>query len=360
MEQVSLRARTGAELPLSARYAPVVFLFVSAVLVLLAINIASHDVELVVDGESKAISTFSHNVAELLEETGVVVGEADFLSPGLEQNLQQGMVIELRRAFTVTVLADGAEYKHQVADATVAQVLAALEIELMEMDRVEPAGDHLLVPGDSVRVVRVERKLVAEQTELPYREVRRSNPELDRGEIRVLAQGQAGLREDTVEIVSEDGEEVSVKIVQSEMVQPREDRVVEYGDNTVLARGGRSVSFDRVFQMEATAYCSGTAATGCPIDANGRSQCTGSNNNGITASGQKAVAGTGSENNPHLVAVDTNLIPLGSRLYIDGYGYAVAADTGGVIVGNKIDLLFGTHQEALQFGRRNLRVYLLP
>lgn len=60
-----------------------------------------------------------------------------------------------------------------------------------------------------------------------------------------------------------------------------------------------------------------------------------------------------------LVAVDTNVIPLGTRLYITGYGYAVADDTGGAIKGNKIDLAFDTHEEAIQYGVRNVNVYIL-
>ena len=78
---------------------------------------------------------------------------------------------------------------------------------------------------------------------------------------------------------------------------------------------------------------------------------------GITATGARAVYG--------IVAVDPGVIPLGSRLYIetaDGsfiYGHAVAADTGGAIKGNRIDLCFNTRQEALNFGRRQVKVYVL-
>lgn len=60
-----------------------------------------------------------------------------------------------------------------------------------------------------------------------------------------------------------------------------------------------------------------------------------------------------------LVAVDPNVIPLGTRLYIPGYGYAIADDTGGAIVGNRIDLAFDSRWEALQFGRRAVTVYIL-
>lgn len=60
-----------------------------------------------------------------------------------------------------------------------------------------------------------------------------------------------------------------------------------------------------------------------------------------------------------LVAVDPNVIPLGTRLYIPGYGYAIADDTGGAIRGNTIDLAFDSHEEAIQFGRRRITVNIL-
>ncbi|QGT99067.1 Cell wall-binding protein [Candidatus Syntrophocurvum alkaliphilum] len=60
-----------------------------------------------------------------------------------------------------------------------------------------------------------------------------------------------------------------------------------------------------------------------------------------------------------IIAVDPNVIPLGTRLYVEGYGYGVAADTGGAINGNKIDLCFETHEEALRWGIQNIEVTIL-
>ena len=92
----------------------------------------------------------------------------------------------------------------------------------------------------------------------------------------------------------------------------------------------------RILKVEATAYCP--------------RRCCGSAG-GRTATGRRAEYGT--------VAVDPRVIPLGSALYVDRYGFAIAADTGRLIRGNRIDLCFPTHREALRFGRRTVRVLLL-
>lgn len=90
------------------------------------------------------------------------------------------------------------------------------------------------------------------------------------------------------------------------------------------------------WEMVATAYYSGGG---------------GLNGNGITAIGLRVKKG--------IVAVDPRVIPLGTRLFIPGYGEALAADTGGWIKGNRIDLAFETLADCYRFGRRKLRVYLV-
>ncbi|MCR5758687.1 MAG: ubiquitin-like domain-containing protein [Selenomonas sp.] len=95
-----------------------------------------------------------------------------------------------------------------------------------------------------------------------------------------------------------------------------------------------AMPYTRVYTMEATAYL--------PTDGSAT---------GTTAMGIPARRG--------VVAVDPNVIPLGSQVYIPGYGVAVAADTGGAIRGQKVDLCMETYGECMNFGRRNIEVYVL-
>ena len=60
-----------------------------------------------------------------------------------------------------------------------------------------------------------------------------------------------------------------------------------------------------------------------------------------------------------IVAVDPKVIPMGTRLYVEGYGSAIAADQGNAIKGHRIDLFFDSHQEALNFGKKTVQVTIL-
>jgi 3D (Asp-Asp-Asp) domain-containing protein len=121
----------------------------------------------------------------------------------------------------------------------------------------------------------------------------------------------------------------------------------------------RKDNYKKIIQVEATAYCPGTPGSGCPTNSQGHAQCTGPYNDGYTKSGSQAKAGDGSIENPHIIAADPAVLPLGSLVYLDGYGYAMVEDIGGSIRGKRIDLLFNYHEEALEFGRRDLKVYAL-
>ncbi|WP_227935133.1 LysM peptidoglycan-binding domain-containing protein [Alkalihalobacillus deserti] len=87
--------------------------------------------------------------------------------------------------------------------------------------------------------------------------------------------------------------------------------------------------------MSATAYTA--SCSGC---------------SGVTATGINLI------NNPNkkVISVDPSVIPLGSKVYVEGYGHAIAGDTGGAIVGNKIDLFIPNKQDANNWGVRDVKV----
>lgn len=107
------------------------------------------------------------------------------------------------------------------------------------------------------------------------------------------------------------------------------------GNTQIVASRSNNQTATKTFYVEATAYTA--YCTGC---------------SGISKTGINLRA------NPNLkvIAVDPRVIPLGSKVWVEGYGYAVAGDTGGAIKGNKIDLHMATKKQAYSWGRRNVQI----
>ncbi|WP_316569970.1 LysM peptidoglycan-binding domain-containing protein [Neobacillus sp. YIM B06451] len=76
---------------------------------------------------------------------------------------------------------------------------------------------------------------------------------------------------------------------------------------------------------------------------------------GITATGIDLISNPGAK----VISVDPSVIPLGSKVYVEGYGYAVAGDTGGAIKGNKIDVFIPSRDAALKWGVKSVKVKIL-
>ncbi len=151
-------------------------------------------------------------------------------------------------------------------------------------------------------------------------------------------QGRFGRRE--TETFNLNGEEAFEKVLKSTVLVPAKNAKVLEG--TALKQKlyplRKRARVWKTITLPATAYYPGPEDT-WPYTA------------GYTASGLKAGYG--------VVAVDPRFIRMKTPIYVEGYGYAIAADKGGAIKGNKIDLCFDTYEEAVSFGRKNVKVYLL-
>lgn len=119
-----------------------------------------------------------------------------------------------------------------------------------------------------------------------------------------------------------------------------------------LAENNPPEEYKQVIEATATAYCLCQKCCGKSPSSPGY---------GVTASGLKIIPGTGMK----VIAVDPKVIPLGSKVYVQGlngawdYGYAVAGDTGGAIKSMKIDLYMDSHEETLSWGRKKVNIYVV-
>lgn len=282
----------------------------------------------------------ARTVEQALRVVGIPVGPHDRVEPALSTRLENNMTVTVARAVRLRVRADGRDHDVWTTEPTVGQALAAIGIAVGPKDRVEPSPDtHLFLgpqgPVREVRVVRVREEDTTRLVELPFGTEKHQDASLPAGQVREVRAGKPGLREVTVRTRYEDGKPVARTVVAERVVRAPVDRVLSVGTAGVVYRGGEPLRYRRMLRMEATAYSPGDGHT---PDA-------------YTATGRRAGRG--------VVAVDPRVIPLGTRLYIDGYGPAVAGDVGGAIRGNRIDLGFDSVSEARAFGRRPVTVYVL-
>ena len=248
-----------------------------------------------------------------------------------------GAVVTARSdsAVKVTVAADGQQWEYVSTQATVGGVLTEAGVLLGKLDRCSYKLDAKAVTGMTIRITRIEEKIVTTKRQVEFETVVKYDPR-HRGGNAVYLKGEPGEKEVKLRVFYKDGVQSTVKVLDVKIIRQPKDQIVVSSQRPELAsRGGTRV---RTLRMLATAYDPGPRSCG--------PRATGHCANGMKA--QKGV-----------VAVDPRVIPLGTKLYVEGYGHCIAADTGGAIKGNKIDLCYNTYGEAIRFGRKYVTVHVL-
>lgn len=304
-------------------------------------TLALDRVELSVDGQSYEWKTLSPTVAKVLEEKQVKLSEGDEVQPDLTAKVKENTKIEVIRGFTVEIAAAGKTVEFKTVTRPVKEVLAKAEIKYDEDDVIEPGLESMVEPGMKIRVIDVRTEIITKQTAIKPKTEYRNDKNLERGKRKTVRSGKTGLVEHEIEMLYQDGVLVKQTTLSKKVIEPAVNEIVAVGTKPVvrtLVTSRGSYRYVEVKVMEATAYYPGP-------------ECCGKWANGYTYTGKKAGYG--------VVAVDPKVIRLGAQLYIEGYGKAEAADIGSAIKGNKIDLCYETYQEALRFGRKKIKVYIL-
>lgn len=203
------------------------------------------------------------------------------------------------------------------------------------------ANEHVSLPLDAslsaytlVKVSERTEVVLTEQEAIPFETVKREDEELDEGDVQTLQEGADGSRQVTKIIYYEDGQPVGEHVLSDQVVSEPVTELLALGTGQVAYRGGQRIRYSQKLEMRATGYSSQEPGL-----------------TDYTATGRLARYG--------VVAVDPDVIPLGTRVYVEGYGFAIAADTGSAIYGNRIDLCFDTAGEAHSYGVQYQTVYIL-
>lgn len=296
-------------------------------------GILDRNVAVTVDGQQLEFHTFAKTVGSALEGENVSIKRADVVEPGLNESTRDGLSIVVTRAFPLTLVVGGEELKVLTVPCTVAEVLRRNDVTVRAQDKVFPALDSTLSAKGLVRVLRVDERVVTEKVPVPFWTKRTPDPSMDRGKTKVVSQGADGVLEKTVRVRVVDGHEAYRTLVSTRVLRSATPSIVAVGTKPplqVLSTSRGRYVYRMVHRMEATAYFGGGRRTSA-----------------------RYRSGYG------VVAVDPRVIPLHSKIYVEGYGKAVAGDTGGAIHGNRIDLGYTSTREAILFGRRRVRVYIL-
>lgn len=292
------------------------------------------------DKEPNTVWTTADSVEELLKNQNISVKEQDKIVPGLETEIKSGLKVAIEEAFQVTLVDGGKEKDVWSTSTTVADFLKQQGVQLNELDKVEPKLEQTIDNKSKVSVVRVEKVTDVVEEAVDYAVVTKNDSSLKKGTEKVVQQGQEGLVSKTYEVVMENGKEVSRKLVETKTLKDSQDKVVAIGTQVQVAsisRGSEPVN-GKEFYVNSTAYTA--YCTGC---------------SGITTTGINL------RQNPDMkvIAVDPSVIPLGTKVYVEGYGHAVAGDTGSAIKGNKIDVFFPTKAEAYRWGVKKVKITIL-
>ncbi len=311
------------------RRRPKVTLLITALLVLslfLTGGALTQKVQVLADGKTITLYTVYSKPEAVVEQAGIYLAKNDGVRVADSQH--GGKMIEVIRAVPVMIVYGEREIPLLTGKATVREAVEAAGLPA-DPASIFPVSETRPVSGMRIHVLAAGETFKPEEAPTAFRVEKRPDTQLERGEERVLRAGEEGRMQRLVK-TGPHGQETLSETILSEPVP----ELIATGTANVVETSRGSERFESVRTMVATAYL--------PTDGNGA---------GITSTGIRARRG--------VVAVDPRVIPYGTQVYIPGYGVAIAADTGGAIVGNRIDLCMESYGEAMRFGRRTIKVYIL-
>lgn len=268
-------------------------------------------------------------VGEALASLGIKIGPHDLVSPSPETALTSGLHVYLQHASQVNLSAGRQLQTVYTLAATVGDLLAEIGVELGPLDRISPGPGQAIRDGMSVDITVVHESIESVDQALPFATIYWDDPDLLQGSEMLLQSGSGGYIHREYRVLYENGREVSRDLVAESTVAPTNE-IIALGSGVPQPTPAPTPAPAVIDMEEGDLECAQTLdvyATWYTAASSGGS--------GITATGTAVYKG--------IVAVDPNVIPLGTWMYIPGYGYGLAADTGGAIIGNMIDLGYGPY-----------------
>ena len=333
---------------------------------------ANKRVVVVVDGTATEFTTEAADVSALLREASISVSDGDLVSPSPRTSLEDVDTVVVRHAIPVTLCVGEDRFKVKVLGRTVADALMTAGMDPTSGARTEPSIETPLRAGMEILATDVFLRVAQEETDVPYDVIVQGDPNLPPGVRQMVTPGVVGKALSVYQVLVTGGIEGARFLRAEQTLSAKVDEIVLVGTThafrqVMVSRGVRPASAPITppvaglsRKMVATAYTPWDPGCG-----------------GIRIIARRQDR-WGIPDGWGVVAVDPRVIPLGTRLFVEGYGYAVAADTGGAIKGERIDVCFwgedlntptdtdGPEQRGValaktdRWGRRTVDVTILP
>lgn len=289
----------------------------------------SQQVTVLYDGQTKELRTNATKPQKVLEEAGITLEAGDGWQMQGSKRVKDGSVIEVLRGKPFYVIRGDETIEYKSYKATVGEALKDLKIP-HKHDSVYPGLDVPLTAKMQVYVLKDNEELHFSEASLEAPVKYEEDYNLNFGSESVSQEGRTG----TAQVVSKriknnDGTHSVQEIARKVTVEP-ETKIIRKG----MAMSVYTPEGYKRYTRKISAHASAYVATG-----------------NRTAIGIVPYEG--------IVAVDPGMIPLYTKMYIPGYGIAMAGDTGGDMIGHRVDLFFNDYHRAIQWGRRDVDIYIL-
>ncbi|MBK5444309.1 DUF348 domain-containing protein [Peribacillus sp. TH16] len=300
-------------------------------------------ITLVQDEETEEVWSTADTVEEFLKEQDLEVNEKDKITPSKNTKMEANMEVAIDKAFSLKLVVGGNEKQVWSTSTTVADFLKQQGVKLNDLDRVEPGLVEKVEAKNTVNVIRIEKVTDVVEEPVDFAVITKKDDSLSKGKENIVKEGKDGLISKEYEVIKENGKEVKRKLLSEKVVNKKQDKVITVGTKTTVAQASRGASnvnstSGKEIYVSSTAYtasckgCSGVTSTGVDLKSNPDAK---------------------------IIAVDPSVIPMGSKVYVEGYGYAVAADKGGAIKGNRIDVFFSSKNDAYRWGVKKVKIRVL-
>lgn len=319
-------------------------------------------VALTVHGYARTVLTKARTADELLQNMGVTLKAGDAvtcdtgsgdtpavsgIADHMDAKLTDGARVTVESSFPVAVSADGEFTVYRLRGGSVEDALALADVTYDEDDELSQPLLAIVAPGMVIRRVNVQTYLETNEYAIEYSEEVIKDPKLYTvsGYSHIKTEGENGLKRVTYKYILKDGELAAREVVEQTILKEAVDEVRVVGVTQTPFSGDTRAFKDRPRESDIAKTIVATEVTAY------------THTGGRTATGRHPRIG--------YVAVNPSVIPYGTRLYIPGYGYCTAQDTGAFRheeggAKNQIDVFLNTEKECIRWGRKyNVTVYIL-